>query len=213
MILAIDTVGELTGVALWADGLVAETAWRSERRQTAELLPRLARLLGESGRAFDEVTGLVVVTGPGSFNGIRVGIATAQGFALARHVPLVGVSLLEGMAWPYRTLGRVGSVVRAGREYAVALFEGEGTGIATVLAPTIVSAAQTASVLTGCQVVVSAVGALDEVTSPVVVGIAAHPRPSVIAELGAARLRAGAAGPVEPLYLRAPHITQPKARA
>lgn len=213
MILAIDTAGELTGLALWADGLVAETTWRSERRQTAELLPRLAHLLGESGRAFDEVAGLVVVTGPGSFNGIRVGIATAQGFALARQLPLVGVSLLEGMAWPYRAVGRVGSIVRAGRDYAVALFQGEGTGIATVLAPTIVSAAQTASVLTGCQVVVSAVGALDGVTSPVVVGIAAQPRPSVIAELGAARLRAGMAGPVEPLYLRAPHITQPKARA
>ncbi|MCS6802304.1 MAG: tRNA (adenosine(37)-N6)-threonylcarbamoyltransferase complex dimerization subunit type 1 TsaB [Chloroflexota bacterium] len=213
MILAIDTAGELTGLALWTGELCAELVWRSERRQTAELLPRLIRLLADSGHSFDDVRGLVVVTGPGSFNGIRVGIATAQGFALARRLPLVGVSLLEGMAWPYRALGRVGTVVAAGRDRAVAVFEKEGTGIATVLAPTIVSAAQTAGALTGCQVIVSAVGKLDEVDGPIVVGVAAHPRPGIIAELGAERLRAGVSGPVEPLYLRAPQITQPKAQA
>ncbi|GIW07360.1 MAG: tRNA (adenosine(37)-N6)-threonylcarbamoyltransferase complex dimerization subunit type 1 TsaB [Dehalococcoidia bacterium] len=213
MILAIDSASDLTGLALWEEGLLAEAVWRSERRQTAELLPRLIRLLADAGRSLDDARGLVVVTGPGSFNGIRVGIATAQAFALARRLPLVGVSLLEGMAWPYRALGRVGVVLRAGRDHAVAVFEAKGTGIATVLAPTIVSTAQTAGIMAGCRLVVSAAGELDEVEIPMIVGLAAQPRPGVIAELGAERLRTGSTEPVEPLYLRAPHITPPKAKA
>jgi tRNA threonylcarbamoyl adenosine modification protein YeaZ len=213
MILAIDTAGELTGLALWDDGLVEEAVWRADRRQTAQLLPRLGRLLQDAGRTLDDVGAVVVVTGPGSFNGIRVGIATAQAFALARQMPIAGVSLFEGMAWPYRALGRVGTVVRAGRDVAVAAFEAQGTGIATVLAPTIVSAAQTSGMLAECRVVVSAAGDLGEVGRPMIRGVAAQPRPGVIAELGAERLREGSREPVSPLYLRAPQITPQRGRA
>ncbi|MFN8535020.1 MAG: tRNA (adenosine(37)-N6)-threonylcarbamoyltransferase complex dimerization subunit type 1 TsaB [Dehalococcoidia bacterium] len=212
MILAIDTASATTGLALWADGLVAEVAWRSDRRQTAELLPRLDALLKQAGATLDQLSGLVVVVGPGSFNGIRVGLTTAQAFALARDLPLVGVTLFEAMAWPYLAIGPVGAVLPAGRDHALAIVAAEGTGIATVLAPTIVPAERTSELLVGSAVVVSGVAGVEAAEASLVSGVAATPRPAVVAEIGERRLRAGPSEPVEPLYLRAPQITPPRPR-
>ncbi|GIW11160.1 MAG: tRNA (adenosine(37)-N6)-threonylcarbamoyltransferase complex dimerization subunit type 1 TsaB [Dehalococcoidia bacterium] len=207
MILALDTVGELSGLALWDGTIVAETVWRSDRRQTAEVLPRLARMLAETGRSLADLQGLAVVVGPGSFNGIRVGISTAQGLALARQLPVAGVTAFAAMVWPYRALGPVGTVVRAGRDYALAVYAAG----AEQLPPRIITAAEVARWLADCRLVVSAVGPLPGVVVPVVSGVAAQPRPAVVAVLGEERLARGEAGPLEPLYLRPPQITPPKA--
>lgn len=129
MELAIDTSSDMAGVALSDGGkAVAECNWRSHQNHTVELMPAVSRLLERAGVGFGELKGVVVARGPGSFNGLRVGISTAKGLALSRGIPLVGVGTLEVEAWPFAAMGLpVCALHGAGRgEIAVAVFRQEG---------------------------------------------------------------------------------------
>lgn len=100
MELAIDTSTALSSVAITDTGRLAlSLSWHSLRNQTVELLPYLDFLLTRAKVELSGLTFLGVALGPGSFNGIRVGLATAKGLALALRLPLLGVSTLEAMAW------------------------------------------------------------------------------------------------------------------
>jgi tRNA threonylcarbamoyladenosine biosynthesis protein TsaB len=66
------------------------------------LLPTIDRLFRETGLTFKQLDGLVVSIGPGSFTGLRVGLATLLGFRTISQLPLVVVPTLEGMAWNLR---------------------------------------------------------------------------------------------------------------
>lgn len=84
-------------------------------------------LLSNCGVTINDVDALAVAHGPGSFTGVRIGVATVKGLALGADKPCVGVSTLEAMAWGARALG--GSLccvmdARAGQVYN-ALFEVE----------------------------------------------------------------------------------------
>lgn len=97
--LAIDTTTELGSVALLDGGaLVAEAAARVRARQGEVLLPHVARVLETARWTPRELELLVVTVGPGSFTGLRVGMATAKGLALAGGTPLVGVGSLRVLA-------------------------------------------------------------------------------------------------------------------
>jgi tRNA threonylcarbamoyladenosine biosynthesis protein TsaB len=65
---------------------------------SAELLPELQRLLDEAGTAWDEIESIAVGIGPGTFTGLRIGVATARALAQALKVPLRPVSSLEALA-------------------------------------------------------------------------------------------------------------------
>lgn len=75
-----------------------------------DLLPNISRLLDESGVAKGEITKLAVSTGPGSYTGIRIGIATALGLKNGLNVPCVGVPVTEAM---YEILPHGAKVVTA----------------------------------------------------------------------------------------------------
>ena len=81
--------------------LVAELTWRVGQRHSVELLERLEWLMASAGVTMADLTGVAVALGPGSFNGVRVALATAKSLAFARNVPLIGTPTLDVIAWGY----------------------------------------------------------------------------------------------------------------
>jgi tRNA threonylcarbamoyl adenosine modification protein YeaZ len=94
LILAFDTATEIATSALVADGEVLGE--RVSRAVT--LLEDVDALLRQGGAHADEIEALAVGIGPGSFTGVRVGLATARGLALALDIPVAGVSTLAALA-------------------------------------------------------------------------------------------------------------------
>ena len=106
VILAIDCATSRTGLALLRDGgVIAEVCWTTKHNQTVEMYPRLGTLLKEANITLADVDAIAVTRGPGSYNGVRVGMAAAKGFGFALNKPLVGVSTLEAEAWRFRDSG------------------------------------------------------------------------------------------------------------
>lgn len=110
-IVGLDTATRATTVALW-DGApegspnpepatfeARDDPPRGERpRHTTKLMPLIAQLLERSGIRWEKIDRIAVGVGPGSFTGLRIGIATARALGRARNIPLVGVSTLESLA-------------------------------------------------------------------------------------------------------------------
>lgn len=102
--LGFDTATPATAVALWdpARGLALEARDDpppgAKPGHAARLLELIVELLAQGGIGWSEVERIAVGIGPGTFTGLRIGIATARGLALARGVGLVGISTLEALA-------------------------------------------------------------------------------------------------------------------
>jgi tRNA threonylcarbamoyladenosine biosynthesis protein TsaB len=118
MLLAIDTSTAQVGLALY-DGIqiLGEMTWTTRQHHTVELAPALAGLLARSGVSMDMVGALGVAIGPGSFTSLRVGLSLSKGIALARHLPMIGISTMDiiAAAQPAGTHPLV-AVIQAGRK-------------------------------------------------------------------------------------------------
>jgi tRNA threonylcarbamoyladenosine biosynthesis protein TsaB len=99
LVLALDTTTPSGSCALAADGVVLREEGSDASRSAAQRLPAdLMMILERARRRLDEIEVFAVATGPGSFTGLRIGIATMQGLAFAAGKPLIGVSGLEALA-------------------------------------------------------------------------------------------------------------------
>lgn len=99
-LLAIDSSGLVAAVALLdGDILVGEYTIHNKKTHSQTLLPMIDAMLGMADISIDEVEGIAVAEGPGSFTGLRIGASTAKGLAQGIHVPIVGVPTLEGLAY------------------------------------------------------------------------------------------------------------------
>lgn len=94
-ILAIDTSTEQAGIALSTQSGVFAHTWLAGRAQTTTVLPEIDRIVRQADMQPEDISGLIVATGPGTFTGLRVGLAIAKGIVAARKVPLVGVPTLD----------------------------------------------------------------------------------------------------------------------
>jgi len=129
LILALDTSSAAGSAAVVRDGVVLAERAGDPSRTHGERLPReLMAVLAEAGAELSDVDRFAVSVGPGSFTGLRVGIATIQGLAMARRTLVTPVSSFEALAWFSRaTADGVATWVDAHRgEVFAALFDGDG---------------------------------------------------------------------------------------
>ncbi len=117
LLLALDTSTRQASVALCTeDALSGEYTWQVGNNHSVELLERIQRLVTECGQTMQSIAGIAVATGPGSFNGLRVALATAKALAFALHSPLIGISTLDIIAAQQRQWrGPICAVQEAGR--------------------------------------------------------------------------------------------------
>ena len=103
LILAFETSAKAGSVALMENGqLLAENYQNTGLTHSQTLLSMAEAMLAHSGKTPQDVGAVAVAAGPGSFTGVRIGVAAAKGFAWGGEVPCYGVSTLEAMA---RSLG------------------------------------------------------------------------------------------------------------
>jgi tRNA threonylcarbamoyladenosine biosynthesis protein TsaB len=104
-VLALDTATPSPSVAVLSDRGLFEESLSADRRASEELLPSIARALEGAGLRLADLDRIAVCAGPGSFTGVRVGLATAWSFGRALGVPVEAVSTLEAMAETARRPG------------------------------------------------------------------------------------------------------------
>ena len=111
-ILALDTALAACSAALWEDGRIVAHRWeRMPRGQSEALVPMIGAVMTEAGTGYADLDRIAVTRGPGAFTGLRIGLATARGLALAADLPCVGVTTLEAVAAAVPTSERTDRVV------------------------------------------------------------------------------------------------------
>jgi tRNA threonylcarbamoyladenosine biosynthesis protein TsaB len=120
-ILALDTASPLPSVTLLAHGEAWEERLPDDRRSSEELLPAISRCLAAAEIGLSDCDRIAVCAGPGSFTGIRIGLATAWALGRAAQIPVETVSTLEALAETFRDglLRRVAAALDAGRGQVV----------------------------------------------------------------------------------------------
>lgn len=105
IILALDTTAVTASVALLDnEKVIASFDIHNKLTHSEKLLPMIDEVLKNSGYTIDEVELIAVSKGPGSFTGVRIGVATAKGLAFSKGLSIIGVSALEAMAESVRFL-------------------------------------------------------------------------------------------------------------
>ena len=226
MILAIDTSTDTASLALVQDSQVlAELTWCCGQNHTVELLPQLVHLLNQTRLGLQSVSGIIVAKGPGSFNGLRVGISTAKGLAFSLGIPIVGISTLEVAAYQHAETGLpICPIFNAGREeIATARYQKKYNEWLKLIPEHITTVdilcSQVAAKTIFCGEFIPVIA--DQLRKQlkqraIILSPASRlRRAGFLAELGQQQLEAGNVDNVatlQPLYLRHPPITKPKHR-
>ena len=207
--LGIETSRRTGSVALCSGTRRAFAELQGARAHASDLLPRLETLRAEVGleREPFQAELIAVGVGPGSFTGLRIGIASALGLARATGAALVGVPSVEAWAWSELEPGEEAAVAldaRAGRFY-LARYRREEDDLAELRAPCAVRAGELRDVLAKEAVVLTEEGLERAADLPADLlprlRTRGGPRADAVLELGRRRNAAGTARAPEPLYL------------
>lgn len=212
-VLAIDTALAACSVAVFdlgRGGVLAHESVPMERGHAEALMPMIARMMNEADLEFTDLDRIAVTIGPGSFTGLRVGVAAARGIALAAGKPVVGLTTLAAFAAPHvasddRT--PLLSAIDARHEQVYMQLVGEGGR--ALIPPRIASVREAARIATATptRLVGSAAGLLHAAwmtgaRPPLCVDTTPAPDIDWVARLGAVAAETTASP--KPLYLRAP---------
>ena len=226
MQLAIDTSTDMASIALVNNSeVMAELTWHSGQNHTTQLLTNLAHLLDTVKVDLQSTSGIIVARGPGSFNGLRVGISTAKGLVFSLGIPIVGVSTLEAEAYQHAETGLpICPIFNAGRgEIATAIYQAKHNEWRQLIAEhittieTLYSQITTKTIFCGEFIPFIVTQLTKQLKQKAIIPppAAGLRRASFLAELGLKRLKAGDYDnptTLQPLYLRRPAITKPKHR-
>jgi tRNA threonylcarbamoyladenosine biosynthesis protein TsaB len=218
-ILALDTATSSCSVAFWADGVKACRTAAIERGHAEALMPMVVEVMAEAGVAFADVDLVAVTVGPGSFTGLRIGLAAARGMALAAGLPCLGITTLEAVAESIDRRQQANEVVLAALDSKRGdIFAQAFAAVDRPLDPPVAVSVDdlhaiipAGTTLDRPVVVVgsaaeTAVRALTDAGRQAVAAAAAVPVASAVAAIAARRHRRGAkpGRPPSPLYLRPP---------
>lgn len=216
-ILALDTATLVSSVALATrETVVAELTLQTRKTHSQQLLPHIEQLLALAETSKEAVEAVAASIGPGSFTGLRIGLATAKALAYALQIPLVGVPTLEALAYGCPVPGAVLAPTmdaQKGNIY-LALYRWQANRLQQIAPPRVLEhraafaelAAYSEPVVVLGEAVGLYAGALDKVE-----GVAAAkphvamPRAASVAMLGWQLLDSGVRDDVmtlEPLYIR-----------
>lgn len=218
MILAIDTALAATSACLLdprqTEPLAAEVLPMAGGHAEA-LFPLLERVIARTADGFDGIRRVAVTIGPGSFTGIRIGVAAARAIGLACKVPVVGVSTLAALAAPSIAAGGRSPIVAAidarhGNVYVQAF----GSTGETVLGPALMSASDAVRGVGASQIRLVGSGGPIMAIAAAPLGIGADAdEASVLIDIGFVARLGALADPrralPRPLYLKAPDATPP----
>jgi len=209
-ILALDTSTLTASVAVWIDGAAAAFGDARAEPHSEKLLPLVDEMLGRAGLAPAALDAIACGAGPGSFTGLRIGLATAKGLGFALGKPLVLVSSLAALAFPARGRDVLALLDAKKREVYAGLYDASGNPLAPerVLPPDALEAYASAA---GRALVVVGDGAAAYPEAAARCGavdstIRGTPDARAVAELAAARLAAGRVDELltaAPTYIRA----------
>lgn len=128
-ILAIDTSSKICSVSILEDdNVILEKHSNDEKTHSQNLMPLVDKLFKETNLTLNEINLLSCCLGPGSFTGIRIGLATIKAFADAKNIPVVGVTSLESLAYNIKQTGLIVSLIDAKNDnvyYSLFSFDGK----------------------------------------------------------------------------------------
>lgn len=209
---AFETSTRSPSVALESDGQYFEEHLSGDRPHASDLLPALDRLLARAGLTVGDLTLLVVGTGPGSFTGLRVAVATALGLARGNRAALFGVPSGEALCWRELAPGEQAAVLLDARQSACSFahYRRLEHGIEVLRAPCLVRPAEIAALVGDSLRIfgepgIETAAVLDD-SARARLRTDCSPSASALLELGLLRHgREGShtAAQLEPLYLRA----------
>jgi len=139
LLLAIENSGLTGSIALLTpDGCLAENTLVSKKSHSKRLLASIDALFSETGTDMEVVDAIAVSLGPGSFTGLRIGLATAKGLCMAAGKPLIGIPTLEALAIQLGIQPRQVCAVLDARkgEVFAACYKNSGKGLTVTMAPT-----------------------------------------------------------------------------
>lgn len=224
IVLAFDTAqGALSAALRDEEGELVAMFEERTRGHAEALMPMLETVLAEAALGFADLDALAVTVGPGTFTGLRVGLAAARGLALARSLPLVGVTTLEAVAAPVDAgMNKVVVAAFDARRDEIYL-QAFGTDLAPLTPPLLAGLEEAAKHLPEASLVLVGTGASLLAERLKAMGRTyrladARPQPDAgtIARIAMTRLAAEGPDafrvPPPPLYIRAPDAKLPGGR-
>jgi tRNA threonylcarbamoyladenosine biosynthesis protein TsaB len=217
-ILGIETSTKTGSVAVVSEeGVVAQYSLNIEVTHSERLMAAVDRVLTDTGLTIADMGGYAVAIGPGSFTGLRIGLAAVKGLALVTGKPIAAVPTLEGLAWnlPHAAHAVCPLLDARKSEVYAALYRFEGNALVHVMAEAVLSLAQLSERISGKAIFTGEASLLFREDIERVFGdralfaprAAILPSASTVAEIGLAMIKDNRQADLDgltPMYIRRP---------